>query len=65
MNISDAQLPQSYNFYHDTHPQEARLFFQPLSSLQCRVRDILREYESPILNDLLFLTNYMLTTFNT
>ena len=33
--------------------------------MQCRVRDILQEYESPILNDLIFLTNYMLTTFNT
>jgi len=29
------------------------------------VRDILSEYESPILNDVLFLSNYMMTSFNT
>lgn len=28
------------------------------------MRDILLEYESPILNDILFLSNYMMTTFN-
>jgi len=40
------------------------LIFQPLAKLQIRVRDILTEYESPILNDVLFLSNYMMTTFN-
>lgn len=39
--------------------------YQPLAKLQARVRDILSEYESPILNDVLFLSNYMLTSFNT
>ena len=29
------------------------------------MRDILSEYESPILNDVLFLSNYMMTSFNT
>jgi len=64
MNISDLRLSSTYNFYHDSIPQEARLIFQPLAKLQIRVRDILTEYESPILNDVLFLSNYMMTTFN-
>ena len=65
MNIADLELPAAYNFYHDAIPTEARLMFQPLASLQESVRDILSEYESPILNDVLFLANYMMTTFNT
>lgn len=65
MNISSVELPKTYNFYVDPNPTEARLFYQPLADLQHRVRDILKEYESPILNDLLFLTNYMLISFNT
>lgn len=65
MNIADIRLPTTYNFYHDSIPQEARLIFQPLAKLQVRVRDISVEYESPILNDVLFLCNYMMTTFNT
>lgn len=65
MNISELHLPSTYNFYHDCIPQEARLIFQPLARIQQRVRDILAEYESPILNDLLFLSNYMMTSFNT
>jgi hypothetical protein len=65
MNISDLILPSTYNFYHDPIPTEGRLIFQPLAKLQTRVRDIMSEYESPILNDVLFLSNYMMTTFNT
>jgi len=65
MNIADLVLPSTYNFYHDTIPQEARLIFQPLAQLQARVRDILKEYESPILIDVIFLANYMMTTLNT
>jgi hypothetical protein len=65
MNIADLQLPAAYNFYHDAIPTEARLIFQPIAQLQERVRDILSEYESPILNDVLFLSNYIMTTFNT
>lgn len=65
MNISNVELPKTYNFYVDANPTEARLFYQPLADLQQRVINILQEYESPILNDLLFLTNYMLISFNT
>jgi len=65
MSIADLVLSSTYNFYHDAIPQEARLIFQPLERLQSRVRDILQEYESPILNDVLFLSNYMMTSFNT
>jgi hypothetical protein len=65
MNISDLTLPSTFNFYHDSIPIEARLIFQPLSILQSRVRDIVGEYESPILNDVLFISNYMMVSFNT
>jgi midasin len=65
MNITELKLSSSFNFYHDSIPQEARLIFSPLDRLQKRVRDILMEYESPILNDVLFLSNYMMTSFNT
>ena len=65
MNIADLQLPSTFNFYHDAIPQEARLLYQPLAKLLNRVRDILLEYESPILNDVLFLCNYMMNSFNT
>jgi midasin len=65
MNISDLSLPANFNFYHDTIPAEARLLFTPLAKIQERVRDIMAEYESPLLNDVLFLSNYMMVTFNT
>mmetsp|Transcript_29535 Transcript_29535/g.44964 ORF Transcript_29535/g.44964 Transcript_29535/m.44964 type:complete len:201 (+) Transcript_29535:9690-10292(+) len=65
MNISELQLPSTFNFYHDAIPQEARLIYAPLAKLQQRVCNIITEYESPILNDVLFLANYMMTTFNT
>jgi midasin len=65
MNISELNLPSTYNFYHDPIATEARLLFNPLSKIQERVRDILMEYESPLLNDILFMCNYMLVTFNT
>ena len=29
------------------------------------MRDIVAEYESPILNDVLFISNYMMVSFNT
>ena len=65
MNISELTLPSTFNFYHDSIPTESRLIFQPLSILQSRVRDIVAEYESPILNDVLFISNYMMVSFNT
>ena len=65
MNISDLQLPVNFNFYHDPIAKEARLIFSPLASLQNRLRDIMSEYESPLLNEALFLSNYMMVTFNT
>ena len=65
MNISDLNLPSTFNFYHDTIPSEARLLYSPLAKIQERVRDIMTEYESPLLNEVLFLSNYMLVSFNT
>jgi len=65
MNISDLTLPSTYNFYHDCIPTEARLLFNPLAKIQERVGEILQEYESPLLNEVLFLANYMMVTFNT
>jgi midasin len=65
MNISELVLSQNYNFYHDTIPAEARLIFAPLSSIHRRLRSIMAEYESPLLNEVLFLCNYMMVTFNT
>jgi len=65
MNISELKLPEAYNFYHDPIPTEARLLFNPLAKIQERVGEILKEYESPLLNEVLFLSNYMMVTFNT
>ena len=64
MNISDVKLSKSFNFYHDSHPSEARLVYDPLQKLLQRIKYILSEWESPILNDAVFLANYILTTFN-
>jgi midasin len=64
MNISDIELPSNYNFYHTPFPEEARLIIDPLKSLQQRIHFILQEWESPILNDCLFLSNYMMCSFN-
>ena len=64
MSVADVKLSETYNFYHDPLPQEARLVYDPLMKLLQRIREILSEYESPILNDAMFLANYMLTSFN-
>lgn len=64
MNISEVRLSKIYNFYHDELPHEARLVYDPLMKLLQRVKYILTEWESPILNDAMFLANYILTTFN-
>ena len=47
-------------------PQECRLVYKPLSELQIRLRDItiIDGYESPLLFEALFLSNYILTVFN-
>ena len=65
MNISEIELPSNYNFYHDPIPQEARLIFSPLSSIHQRLKTIMSEYESPLLNEVLFISNYMMVSFNT
>ena len=65
MNISEVELPRNFNFYHDTLPAEARLIFSPLSSIHKRMLTVMEEYESPLLNEVLFLSNYMMVTFNT
>lgn len=66
MNISDVQLSTSFNFYHTPLPHECKLIYQPLVQLQMRLRDIIIRdgYESPLLNESLFLANYMLSCFN-
>lgn len=66
MNVSDVTLPRTYNFYHSPFPEEVKLVLQPLQALLMRLRDIVirDEYESPLLNDSMFLANYMLTSFN-
>eukprot|EP00347_Sterkiella_histriomuscorum_P024492 403330924 len=61
MNVSDVKLSDSYNFYHDPLPQEVRLVYDPLMKLMLRIRAILKEYESPILNDALFICNLIIT----
>ena len=40
------------------------MVFDPLDRLMRRIADLLKEYESPILNDCLYLANYMLTELN-
>jgi hypothetical protein len=66
MNIADIELPGTFNFYHSPLPQECRLVYKPLSELQIRLRDIIvvDGYESPLLFEALFLSNYILTIFN-
>jgi midasin len=64
MNVADVRLKSCYNFYHDALPQETRLVFEPLQKLIHRCDLILQDYESPILQDVIFLANYMLTTFS-
>ena len=66
MNIKDIQISRNFNFYVSPFPQECKLIFQPLLQLQMRVRDVVVRdgYESPLLNESLFLANYMLTSFN-
>ena len=63
MNVSDVRLAAEFNFYHDPLPQEARLVYEPLYKLLHRVDHVLQEYDTPILQDAIFLANYMLTTF--
>jgi hypothetical protein len=64
MNVSEVRLASTFNFYHDPLPHEARLVFEPLSKIIKRADIILLEYESPILQDAIFLANYMLTNFS-
>ena len=66
MNISEVKLSKSYNFYHSPFPEECKLVYQPLIQLQMRLRDVTirDEYESPLLNEAIFLSNYILTCFN-
>lgn len=30
MNISEVTLSSSYNFYHDSYPEEARIIYEPM-----------------------------------
>ena len=62
MNVAEVKLCTKYNFYHDPLPGECRLVYEPLNRLLHRVKSILDEFDSPILNDALFLTNYILST---
>ena len=66
MNVAEVSLTKSYNFYHDAYPEEARLVYEPMQNLLIRLRDIVvrDEYESPILNESIFLANYIITCFN-
>ena len=66
MNISEVTLTRSYNFYHDAYPEEARLVYEPMQDLLIRLRDIVvhDEYESPLLNESIFLANYIITCYN-
>ena len=64
MNVSEVRLSPTYNFYHDALPHEARLVHDPLSKLIIRIDFIMQDFESPILQDAIFLANYMLTSFS-
>jgi len=66
MNISEVNLTKSYNFYHDAYPEEARIVYEPMQNLLIRLRDVVirDEYESPLLNESIFLANYIITCFN-
>ena len=61
LNISDLVLPASFNFYHDPLPTELRLLYDPILRLMIKIHNIIQQWESPILNDGLFLCNYLLT----
>lgn len=62
LSVAEVQLPASYNFYHDPLPEESRLVFEPVLKLMTRIAFILSQgWESPILNDALFLCNYLMT----
>lgn len=64
MNVAEVRLSPTFNFYHDPLPHEARLVYEPLSKLLHRLDAIIQEFESPILQDAIFLTNYMLVSFS-
>ena len=66
MNISDVNLDKSFNFYHGTNAAECKLVYEPVQNLLIRLRDIVirDEYESPLLNESMFLANYIITCFN-
>lgn len=66
MNIAEVTLPRSYNFYHDSYPEEARIVYEPMQNLLIRLRDIVirDDYQSPLLNESIFLANYIITCFN-
>jgi midasin (ATPase involved in ribosome maturation) len=40
------------------------LVYDPIMKLLIRLRDIMVDFQSPILNDAMFLANYMLTDFS-
>ncbi len=60
MNVVDVELHAEYNFYHDPLPVEGKLILDPLVKLLQRVNWILKQWESPILNDVIFLAQHML-----
>jgi midasin (ATPase involved in ribosome maturation) len=64
--VQDVTLTRTYNFYHSPFPEEVKLVLTPLQKLLMRLRDIVVRdgYESPLLNESMFLANYMLTCFN-
>ena len=66
MDISEVELTASYNFYHDAYPEEARAVYEPMQNLLIRLRDIVvrDEYESPLLNESIFLANYIISCFS-
>lgn len=66
MNISDVNLDKSFNFYHGVNAAECKLVYEPVQNLLIRLRDIVirDEYESPLLNESMFLANYIITCFN-
>jgi midasin len=61
--VTEVKLNEAYNFYHDSLSQEAKVFYQPMKILLDRVMALVEEWPSPILNDLAFMANYMLTQF--
>ena len=66
MNIAEVVIPRSYNFYHDSFPEEARIVYEPMQNMMIRLRDIVirDDYQSPLLNESMFLANYIITCFN-